>query len=226
LNQQLDVFSSDRLKRQNEKNRFRTPDSINLTRSATMTDATQLEIPNLSCDILGEIQATLRGVNPADLDALVAEIERAPNVFCLGAGRSGILLQAFCMRLNHLGVKAFMAGGLPCPPVGADDLIIVASGSGETRSVSAVLEQGRLAHARVALFTARRPGARSMAADVTVVIPAPTGLVNREHPQNLQPMRTLFEQAFFLLCEAVVCSLKKTRGIGEEEMAQRHANLE
>lgn len=191
-----------------------------------MTDLKQLEIPGLISDILGEIQASLHDVNSADLEALVAEIERAPKVFCLGAGRSGILLQAFCMRLNHLGFEAYMAGGLPCPPVGADDLIIVASGSGETRSVSAVLEQGRNAGARVALFTARRSGARSMAADVTVIIPAPTGLVNREHPHNLQPMRTLFEQSFFLLCEAVVCRLKLKKGIGEEEMAQRHANLE
>ena len=191
-----------------------------------MTDLTQLEIPSLTREILGEIQASLQNINSTELDALIAEIERAPRVFCLGAGRSGILLQAFCMRLNHLGFEAYMAGGLPCPPVEANDLIIVASGSGETRSVSAVLEQGRSAGARVALFTARRSGARSMAADVVVIIPAPSGLVNRENPQNLQPMRTLFEQAFFLLCEAIVCWLKKKKGIGEEEMAQRHANLE
>ncbi|WP_157915201.1 6-phospho-3-hexuloisomerase [Paraburkholderia acidicola] len=191
-----------------------------------MTDPMQLEIPGLTDAILGEIQASLHAVSPADLNALVAEIERAPKVFCLGAGRSGILLQAFCMRLNHLGFEAYMAGGLPCPPVGADDLIIAASGSGETRSVSAVLDQGRQAGARVALFTARRSGNRSMAADVTVIIPAPAGLVNRDHPQNLQPMRTLFEQVFFLICEAIVCSLRMKKGIGEEEMAQRHANLE
>jgi 6-phospho-3-hexuloisomerase len=180
-----------------------------------MTDLTQLEIPSLMSDILGQIQASLQGVSSAELAALVAEIERAPRVFCLGAGRSGILLQAFCMRLNHLGFEAYMAGGLPCPPVGADDLIIVA-----------VLEQGRSAGARVALFTARRSGVRSMAADVVVIVPAPTGLVNNGHPQNLQPMRTLFEQAFFLLCEAIICWLKMKKGIGEEEMAQRHANLE
>jgi 6-phospho-3-hexuloisomerase len=191
-----------------------------------MTDSKQLEMPSLMGDILGEIHASLQGVNAADLDSLVAEIERAPRVFCLGAGRSGILLQAFCMRLNHLGFEAYMAGGLPCPPVAANDLIIVASGSGETRSVSAVLEQGRQAGARIALFTSRRVGGRSMTADVIVKIPAPAGLVNREHAQNLQPMRTLFEQVFFLLCEALVCLLKIKKGIGEEEMAQRHANLE
>ncbi|WP_321960511.1 6-phospho-3-hexuloisomerase [Paraburkholderia sp. J7] len=191
-----------------------------------MTDLKQLEVPSLAGEILGEIHASLRDVNSADLDSLVAEIERAPRVFCLGAGRSGILLQAFCMRLNHLGFEAYMAGGLPCPPVAARDLIIVASGSGETRSVSAVLEQGRRAGARVALFTARRTGARSMTADVTVRIPAPADLVNGEQGQSVQPMRTLFEQVFFLLCEAVVCLLKIKKGIGEDEMAQRHANLE
>ena len=191
-----------------------------------MTNQTQLEIPSLAADILSEIQSSVGAVDANDLRNLVSEIDRAPKVFCLGAGRSGILLQAFCMRLNHLGVQAYMAGGLPCPPVGANDLIIVASGSGETRSVTAVLEQGRSAGARIALFTARRAGARGMEADVTVVIPAPAGLVNREHPQNLQPMRTLFEQAFFLLCESIVCWLKAKKGIGEEEMAQRHANLE
>ncbi|TKC86805.1 SIS domain-containing protein [Trinickia terrae] len=201
--------------------------ATNETLSATMNELRQLEIPRLASEILGEIHASLRGVDPVAVGALVAEIERAPRVFCLGAGRSGILLQAFCMRLNHLGFNAYMAGGLPCPPVAADDLIIVASGSGETRSVSAILDQGRSAGARVALFTAaQRSKARSMAADVTVLIPAPSGLVNHEHPHNLQPMRTLFEQAFFLLCESVVCWLKAKKGIGEEEMAQRHANLE
>jgi hypothetical protein len=66
-----------------------------------MTDFKHLETPSLTSDILGESQASLRDVNSADRDALVAEIERAPKVFCLGAGRSGILLQAFCMRFNQ-----------------------------------------------------------------------------------------------------------------------------
>ncbi|KVS39902.1 6-phospho-3-hexuloisomerase [Burkholderia ubonensis] len=191
-----------------------------------MTDLTHWEIPRLASEILGEIDASLRGVKPEAIDALVAEIERAPRLFCVGAGRSGILLQAFCMRLNHLGFDAYMAGGLPCPPVAANDLIIVASGSGETKSVTAIVDQGRAVGARVALFTAQNLNGRRLPADVTVVIPAPSGLVNRTSHQSLQPMRTLFEQAFFLLAESIVCWLKAKRGVGEEEMAQRHANLE
>lgn len=45
-------------------------------------------------------------------------------------------------------------------------------------------------------------------------------------PSSLQPMRTLFEQSMFVLCESVVWGLKAKNGIGEEEMAARHANLE
>lgn len=191
-----------------------------------MAEMTQRSILDLTREILGELSQSLRGVDDASLDALVIELEAARKVFCLGAGRSRILLQAFCMRLNHLGFEAYMVGGLPCPPVGARDLIVVASGSGETRSVAAIVKQGRQVGAKVALFTARRPLVKVIDADVTVLVSAPSALVNSGQEQSLQPMRTLFEQTFFLLCESVVCKLKAKRGIGEDEMARRHANLE
>lgn len=187
---------------------------------------TQRQILDLTREILDELSQSLDGVDGASLDALVHELEAARKVFCLGAGRSRILLQAFCMRLNHLGFEAYMVGGLPCPPVGRGDLIVVASGSGETRSVAAIVAQGRQVGATIAMFTARRPLVRAIHTDVTVLVPAPSGLVNRGQEQSLQPMRTLFEQTFFLLCESVVCRLKAKKGIGEDEMALRHANLE
>ena len=183
------------------------------------------EIPALSNEILEEVAAAVRAVDGRDLNALVAELEGTRRVFCVGAGRSGILLQAFCMRLNHLGFEAYMAGGLPCPPVAQGDLLVVASGSGETRSVAAIVTLGRSAGARVAMFTARRD-AGIIDADVCIVVPAPTLLVNAEGPTSRQPMRTLFEQVLFVLCESVVWGLKARNSIGEEEMARRHANLE
>lgn len=183
------------------------------------------KIPALSSEILEEVATTIGAVDERGLDALVAELEAAGRIFCVGAGRSGILLQAFCMRLNHLGFEAYMAGGLPCPPVAKGDLLVVASGSGETRSVAAIVDQGRCAGARVAMFTARAHSG-VIDADVSIVISAPTMLVNDNPSASHQPMRTLFEQVVFVLCEAVVWSLKAKNGIGEDEMARRHANLE
>lgn len=183
-------------------------------------------ILELSHELLLEVTGAVRCVQESDLHALVDELERAKKIFCVGAGRSGILLQAFCMRLNHLGFEAYMAGGLPCPPVSQGDLIVVASGSGQTRSVAAIVAQGRGAGARVAMFTARNPQSDAIQADVVIHISAPTQLVNHESQVSRQPMRTLFEQTLFVLCESVVWGLKAKNGIGEAEMAARHANLE
>lgn len=182
-----------------------------------------LEMAN---EIISELRAALNEVDPEAVELLVDEILNARQVFCLGAGRSGILLQAFCMRLNHLGVSAYMAGGLPCPPVQNGDLIVAASGSGTTPSVLSVLQQGKAAGARIALFTAKDKRKPVREADLTIFVPAPSRLVNDQGRHSQQPMRTLFEQVFFILCEAVVCILKDRKGIREQDMAQRHANLE
>jgi len=184
------------------------------------------EIPALAREILDEVAVALGSVDGNDLDALVAELESARKIFCVGAGRSGMLMQAFCMRLNHLGFEAYMAGGLPCPPVASGDLIVVASGSGETRSVAAIVAQGRSAGARVALFTTQRSRHGLIRSEVAIVVPAPARLVNPETKASRQPMRTLFEQVLFILCESVVWGLRTKNDIAEEDMARRHANLE
>ncbi len=182
----------------------------------------------ITAEIIQEMSSTVANVDPDAVEMLVDELEKARNIFCLGAGRSGILLQAFCMRLNHLGFSAYLAGGLPCPPASHEDLIVVVSGSGSSPSVSAIVAQGRAAHAKVVVFTAQeheRPET-IMGADRTIFIPAPAALINRQSNSSRQPMRTLFEQVCFLLCESIICRLISKKGLGDEEIARRHANLE
>ena len=181
------------------------------------------EIPS---EILHEIESALKSIDPNALDRFVDELERARQIFCLGAGRAGILLRSFCMRLNHLGCSAYFAGGIPCPPAGDGDLIVAASGSGTTPSVAAILKRGKSAGGRIVAFTARKSNTPIGGADLVILVPAPSELVNESNSSSRQPMRTLFEQVVFLLCESAIYSLKARKGIAEEEMAQRHANLE
>ena len=178
-----------------------------------------------SIAILSEIESTLRTVDPASIDQLADDLMKARQIFCLGAGRSGILLHAFCMRLNHLGLDAYMVGGLPCPPAGAGDLIVVVSGSGKTPSVLSVLRNGLAAGAKVTLFTAAEADA-SLEADTVIRVTAPSKLVNEDKRRIPQPMRSLFEQTVFIACETVVCALKSRMGLADEAMASRHTNLE
>ncbi|MCZ3378150.1 SIS domain-containing protein [Rhizobium sp. AG207R] len=176
--------------------------------------------------ILQEIGATLDTVLSRDVEVLIDELVKARQIFCVGAGRSGILLSTFCMRLNHLGRSAYMAGGLPCPPAGRGDLIVAASGSGKSGSVNSVLKTARAAGAHVVMFTASNADPSSLEADCIIRVSAPTGLVNKDETRSLQPMRSLFEQSVFIACEAIVSILKDKMGMQEETMANRHANLE
>lgn len=176
--------------------------------------------------ILSEMGATLKKIDARGPAALVREVDAAQRVFCVGAGRSGILLQAFCMRLNQLGKDSYLAGGIPCPPAGPGDLIVAASGSGTTSGVAAILERGKESGARIVVFTAKQSDEPVLGADLTIIIPAPAGLLPDGMIRSHQPMRTLFEQLVFLICEAVVCTLKDQWNVTDPDMASRHANLE
>ena len=174
--------------------------------------------------ILEELNNSFSKLLPSQVDQFINEIKRANRIFCVGAGRSRIILHVFCMRLNHLGMEAYVAGNIPCPPAQKDDLIVAASGSGTTPSVNAILKRAKKAGARIALLTASPAQNLADIVDITVDIQAPTGLVNKENQASMQLMRTLFEQVCFILYEGTIAALSTS--ISSEEIAARHTNLE
>lgn len=175
--------------------------------------------------ILNEIKYGMNQLDFSRIEALLQEIRSVKRVFCVGAGRSGIMLQAFCMRLNHLGLRAFMLGTVSCPPTEPGDLVIATTGSGETLGIIAILQKAKKLGARTTVFTASNNASIETCADTIIRICAPNGLVN-EGTYSCQPMRTLFEQVSFMTYEAIIALLKKRFGISEQDMAERHANLE
>jgi 6-phospho-3-hexuloisomerase len=54
----------------------------------------------------------------------------------VGAGRVGYALRAFIMRLNHFGFNASFIGDTNVPALTSDDMLIVASTSGSTPTIS------------------------------------------------------------------------------------------
>ncbi|QQO09444.1 SIS domain-containing protein [Breznakiella homolactica] len=174
--------------------------------------------------ILQEIHTGFSQLPESGVDNLISQIRKARRVFCVGAGRSRIMLSAFCMRLNHLGIEAYVAGNIPCPPASAGDLVIAASGSGTTPSVVAILKRAKEAGAAVVMFTAAATPELRDTADTIIEIQAPNGLINKNSPESTQLMRTLFEQIVFIAEESIIAILSK--GIPVEEIAKRHTNLE
>ncbi len=175
-------------------------------------------------DILEEIQGALKNVDDTEVETLIGNIVNARKIFCLGAGRSKSIMQSFCIRLNHLGLEAYEVGGIPCPPITSDDLIIASTGSASTVSVLAVLRKVKEEGAKIAIFTANNsPEIRSLTDDV-VLIKAPYELLNKGDSRSEQPMRSLFEQAVFIIQESIILILSSS--IPLSEIVKRHTNLE
>ncbi len=177
--------------------------------------------------ILSELQDTLRLIDSQELTELSRCIAAAPRVFIAGAGRSGLVMRGFAMRLMHLGRTAHVVGGTTTPAIVNGDLLLIGSGSGATASLQASATAARSEGATVALVTAQRDSPLGRLADQIVVIEAPTPKIDTaSRRKSVQPMGSLFEQCLALLLDALVIELMPELGEDERSMFDRHANLE
>ena len=103
--------------------------------------------------ILGEIDSVLKQIDESEVKQFIKEIRSAKNIVCTGAGRVGMAIRGFTMRLGHLGFSAYMVGDATVPSVGAGDLLLVASGSGETQTIVDLVTIAKKNGCRIALVT-------------------------------------------------------------------------
>ncbi|MBQ8310439.1 MAG: SIS domain-containing protein [Clostridia bacterium] len=156
---------------------------------------------------------------PTDAPQNIAKlIHSHPRIFLYGAGRSGLMLKAFAMRLAQAGFVTFAVGETVTPAIVRGDLLIVASASGRTASVLRCAETARTVGATVCALTASSDAPLAALSDSTVLLHAPT----KDSAPSSSIMGTLFEQSVLLLCDRSVEKL----GVDADQMRARHANLE
>ncbi len=186
------------------------------------------EVQSLGRQLIAELAATFGTVCREDVVTLTDSILAAPRIFLDGKGRSGLQARAFAMRLMHLGLRAYMVDEVTTPAITADDLLIIASGSGRTDSLvqhaAAALKQ----HARIALISTTKSSPIAELADQVVIVPAPTpkSAGPAQGINTVQPMGSLFELVLGLLFDVVVIVLMRRMDVSTEIMFANHANLE
>ena len=180
--------------------------------------------------VLEELGETMRAVDPESLRKLQERLVAARRVFVAGAGRSGLVVRAFAMRLMHLGLQVYVVGDVTTPAFAAGDLLVIGSGSGETESLCAVGRKAKALGGVLAVVTIVPSSTLGQLADVVVRVNAhsPKAAAQAGGPpgRSVQPMGTLFEQTMLLLLDAVVMRLAAARGTSPEELFARHASLE
>ncbi len=180
--------------------------------------------------ILEEMRRTLKQVSSDDVELLVGEILEATRVFVAGAGRSGLVMRGFAMRLMQLGLHVHVVDDTTTPAIGSGDLLLIGSGSGETDRLVHYAGQTVKSGARLAVATTDAGSPAARLADVVVVIPAPTPKSSKDAVaqgiRSDQPMGTLFEQSLGVMLDASVMLLMARFDETESGMFARHANLE
>ncbi len=140
--------------------------------------------------IVAELGECLTKVSPDSIETALDELSKTQRVFLAGAGRSGLAIRSFAMRLMHMRRTVHLVGETTTPGIKKDDLLILGSGSGRTASLLAMAQKSKQLGARLMLITVYPDSPIGELADCVVQIPAPSPKVQSDNfsSNSIQPM--------------------------------------
>ena len=182
-------------------------------------------------EILGEIKQVLDSIDENEVDELVDTILGSDKVVGYGAGRMGLSVKAFMMRLNHLGIDAYYVDDTYIPPLTQFDLLFVSSGSGETTMVKTFVKKAiDKTGCVVATITGNRNSSiGQMASHVIEFKPCNGGLNSEDNDSkinSIQLMSTLNEQATYILFDIMAKKIADKLDMDTEKTKRYHFNVE
>ena len=182
----------------------------------------------ISKKIVEELDFALGSIGETEGEKFVEAVLAADRVFVAGAGRSLLMIRGFAMRLMHLGFQAYVVGETVTPAIGEKDLLVIASGSGETGTLTVMANKAKKVGAALAAITIYPESTIGKLADHVVQIKAATTKGERDSVGSFQPGAKMFEQSLLLFCDAAVIQIIQKCHIEEEnkKLMARHANLE
>ncbi|MCK8099174.1 6-phospho-3-hexuloisomerase [Bacillus halotolerans] len=177
-------------------------------------------------EILNELHRSAACISNEEADQLADHILSSNQIFTAGAGRSGLMAKSFAMRLMHMGFNAHIAGEVLTPPLRKGDLVIIGSGSGETKSLINTAAKAKSLHGIVATLTINPDSSIGKQSDLIVKMPGSPKDQSNGSYKTMQPMGSLFEQTLLLFYDAIILKLMEKKGLDSETMFTYHANLE
>lgn len=195
------------------------------------------EVQSMMILMASRIRSIAERLSDEEVDGLINEINCARRIFVMGAGRSGLVAKAFAMRLMHLGLQAYVVGETITPALKKGDLVVVFSGSGETKTIADLSETAKNLGARLALITSKKNSRIGRIADHVVIIPGEREKIGSESEEfevrqmmgehkSFAPLGTLFETSAMVFADAIISRLMDIRKCNVDELKKRHATLE
>jgi len=187
--------------------------------------------------IVSEISNILSNINNKQTDNLIKQIILAERIFLVAIGRVNLSLQCFGKRLSHLGFKIELVGSLTEKPATKKDLLIVASGSGESIVPLHISKKAKKIGCKILHVTSAKKSSIRKLADYIVELNAPTKKTKiivkdslsdsaSKTKTSIQPMSTLFDQALHIYGDIVSVQIIEKLRLNKINLWKNHANLE
>ncbi len=172
--------------------------------------------------VIEKISSILEATDDSYDVKLTALLDNAKRIFIAGAGRSKLVGNFFAMRLVHAGYDVSVVGEIVTPSIKSGDLLIIISGSGETEQLIAFTKSAKKIGASIVLISAKAESTIGDMAEAVFQI----GRAEQYAKVFGMPMGTVFELSTLLFLESTISHVIHEKGIPEEVMRERHANLE
>ena len=192
----------------------------------------------------------LSKIDPAQVDAMAKGIAKAKRVFVTGWGRAGNIIRILGMDMSQIGKVVFCVGDNGTPSAHPGDLLIINSGSGNTKTIAVLAEQAKEQGVKVALISGAAPDASIIGkiADINVTVPrlknsfrppvnensknkglgerVDWGLSQEQREQMAYEDVTGYYEAAFALNEVIRKFVMEKIGAKTEDIMYYHNNLE
>lgn len=177
-------------------------------------------------EVMTELHQTVPLISEEESEKLVNKILESKKIFVAGAGRSGFMGKSFVMRMMHMGIDAYIVGETVTANLEKDDLLIIGSGSGETKTLVAIAEKAKSLGGTITAVTISPDSTIGKLADIIIKLPGALKDQSAGNYQTIQPMGSLFEQTMLLFYDALILRFMEKKGLDSNEMYGKHANLE
>lgn len=176
--------------------------------------------------VLNECREILLKVDENDTDTLIEKILTADKVFFVGVGRVMLSLKAVAKRLAHIGIETHIVGEITEPAIRKGDILIAASGSGESIFPKEIARKAKSLGAEVIMIGSNKESTLAQIADFMVRVPTNTKMKFPDEIISQQIMTSLFEQFLLLYGDIIAKIIVERNNIDMNSLWEYHANLE
>lgn len=197
------------------------------------------------------VAETLNKVDPAQIEEIAAAIAESKRVFTAGWGRAGNVVRILGMDMSQIGMLVYCVGDNGTPSIHPGDILLINSGSGNTKTIAVIAEQAKEQGAKVALISGAAPEDSIIGkiADINVTVPrlkknnfrppvsknvknkglgerVDWGLTAEQREEMAYDDVTGYYESAFALNEVIRKAVMEKTGAKTEDIMYYHNNLE